>query len=161
MARQAERERVERERVDARKRKEVQRITDERRREEDRRRIVPDRQPRDDIINGSRHLISENEHPSLDLNKEDKTLPFNNDGPTSKTNSIVSLLGNKQKREDHNVKRAESMKVGGIRVPKRTPSFTTRRRTQSFRKLHKLEQVFMQNFKINFETNIIFIDLSE
>ncbi len=37
------------------------------------------------------------------------------------------------------VKRAESMRVE-LKKPKRTPSFTTRRRTQSFRKLQRLEQ---------------------
>lgn len=39
------------------------------------------------------------------------------------------------------VKRAESMKADVYKKPKRTPSFTTRRRTQSFRKLQKLENV--------------------
>lgn len=39
------------------------------------------------------------------------------------------------------VKRAESMKADTYKKPKRTPSFTTRRRTQSFRKLQKLENV--------------------
>lgn len=34
------------------------------------------------------------------------------------------------------VKRAESMKAEYNKKPRRTPSFTTRRRTQSFRKLH-------------------------
>ena len=36
------------------------------------------------------------------------------------------------------VKRAESMKVD-LKKPKRTPSFTTRRRTQSFRKHKRME----------------------
>ncbi|CAB3231870.1 unnamed protein product, partial [Arctia plantaginis] len=35
-------------------------------------------------------------------------------------------------KNEHNVKRAESMSV--VKTPKRTPSFTTRRRTQSFRR---------------------------
>lgn len=39
------------------------------------------------------------------------------------------------------VKRAESMKADAYKKPKRTPSFTTRRRTQSFRKLQKLENL--------------------
>lgn len=39
------------------------------------------------------------------------------------------------------VKRSESMKADVYKKPKRTPSFTTRRRTQSFRKLQKLENV--------------------
>lgn len=34
------------------------------------------------------------------------------------------------------MKRAESMKAEYNKKPRRTPSFTTRRRTQSFRKLH-------------------------
>lgn len=38
------------------------------------------------------------------------------------------------------MKRAESMKVD-LKKPKRTPSFTTRRRTQSFRKQQKLENM--------------------
>ena len=38
------------------------------------------------------------------------------------------------------IKRAESMKVE-MKKPKRTPSFTTRRRTQSFRKLQQLDQL--------------------
>lgn len=39
------------------------------------------------------------------------------------------------------IKRSESMKADVYKKPKRTPSFTTRRRTQSFRKLQKLENV--------------------
>ena len=38
------------------------------------------------------------------------------------------------------IKRAESMKAE-MKKPKRTPSFTTRRRTQSFRKLQQLDQL--------------------
>jgi len=38
------------------------------------------------------------------------------------------------------VKRSESMRVD-LKKPKRTPSFTTRRRTQSFRKLQRLDNV--------------------
>lgn len=41
------------------------------------------------------------------------------------------------------MKRAESMRVE-LKKPKRTPSFTTRRRTQSFRKLQRLEQQLEQ-----------------
>lgn len=53
-ARQAEKERVERARIEERKRKEVQRITEERKREEERRRLLDNshRTQRDDI-NGS------------------------------------------------------------------------------------------------------------
>ena len=38
------------------------------------------------------------------------------------------------------IKRTESMNAE-LKKPKRTPSFTTRRRTQSFRKLQRLEQL--------------------
>ncbi|XP_075227745.1 spectrin beta chain, non-erythrocytic 5 kst isoform X2 [Lycorma delicatula] len=55
-----------------------------------------------------------------------------------KSSSISSLFGDRLRKGD--IKRAESMKVD-LKKPKRTPSFTTRRRTQSFRKLQKLEQL--------------------
>lgn len=54
-----------------------------------------------------------------------------------KSGSLTQLIGDRMRRE---MKRAESMKVD-LKKPKRTPSFTTRRRTQSFRKLHKLDQM--------------------
>lgn len=50
-----------------------------------------------------------------------------------KSNSIVNLLRRGSGSESSSVKRAESMKVGP-KLTKRTPSFTTRRRAQSFRK---------------------------
>ncbi|XP_073969406.1 spectrin beta chain, non-erythrocytic 5 kst isoform X2 [Rhodnius prolixus] len=174
-ARQAERERVERERFEARKRKEIQRISEERRKEDERRKQE---------INGGPEIV-ENKHPSTleekhdvevrkgsvelpklitnsDLLKKDvessqypvtksqtvATLTFRKtildkirerlpqDSPIAlqKSGSISSLFGDRLKKGD--VKRAESMKAD-IKKPKRTPSFTTRRRTQSFRKLHK------------------------
>ena len=53
-ARQAEKERVERSRIEERKRKEVQRITDERKQEEDRRRYIDNsHHGRKDELNGS------------------------------------------------------------------------------------------------------------
>lgn len=54
-----------------------------------------------------------------------------------KAGSLSQLFGDRMRRE---MKRAESMKVE-TKKPKRTPSFTTRRRTQSFRKLQKLDQM--------------------
>lgn len=52
-ARQAEKERVERARIEERKRKEVQRITEERKREEERRRLLDSSHRAHDEINGS------------------------------------------------------------------------------------------------------------
>ncbi|KAK7865818.1 hypothetical protein R5R35_001276 [Gryllus longicercus] len=117
--RQAERERLDRERIEARKRLEVQRITDERRREDDRRRIQELRSRED--INGSSSQIE----TGIGLNLEPTESPQKN-----------KFLNIGDRRGD--IKRAESMKVE-LKKPKRTPSFTTRRRTQSFRKLQRLE----------------------
>nr|CAD7193717.1 unnamed protein product [Timema douglasi] len=126
-ARLAEKERIERERLEARKRREVQRITDERRREDERRRVQEGRGPRDEI-NGS-----EQYEGSPRLNTLDVPVP----GSIQKAGSVSQLFGDQMRRE---IKRAESMKVE-LKKPKRTPSFTTRRRTQSFRKLQRLEQL--------------------
>uniref|UniRef100_A0A8D8QLB4 Spectrin beta chain, non-erythrocytic 5 n=1 Tax=Cacopsylla melanoneura TaxID=428564 RepID=A0A8D8QLB4_9HEMI len=119
-ARIMERERVEKERLEARKRREVQRITDERKREDTRRRVLdPTRE--DNTVNGDDGLSRLNVPNSL-----------------HKSGSISSLFGDKMRKD---LKRAESMKADLTKKPKRTPSFTTRRRTQSFRKLQKLEQL--------------------
>lgn len=51
-----------------------------------------------------------------------------------KSNSTTNFFGEQSRRSSEgNIKRAESMKVGP-KQPKRTPSFTTRRRAHSFRK---------------------------
>lgn len=52
-----------------------------------------------------------------------------------KSNSVANIFGDRLRRssEPNKVKRAESMK-NVPKTPKRTPSFTTRRRAQSFRK---------------------------
>nr|CAD7395713.1 unnamed protein product [Timema poppensis] len=67
------------------------------------------------------------------LNTLDVPVP----GSIQKAGSVSQLFGDQMRRE---IKRAESMKVE-LKKPKRTPSFTTRRRTQSFRKLQRLEQL--------------------
>lgn len=58
-----------------------------------------------------------------------------------KSSSIVNMFGERLRRvpDNGNVKRAESMKIGP-KIPKRTPSFTTRRRAQSFRKNQQTDQ---------------------
>ncbi|XP_052120778.1 spectrin beta chain, non-erythrocytic 1 isoform X4 [Frankliniella occidentalis] len=158
-ARLAERERVEKERVEARKRKEVQRITDERRREDERRRVPEVRLGRDEV-NGDRHdssgslevipsgssVFNEDEtsmERALPLTKSNSVSavdttrlhPDSTDTGVQKSSSISQMF----RKATGDVKRAESMRVE-LKKPKRTPSFTTRRRTQSFRKLQKLEQ---------------------
>lgn len=61
-----------------------------------------------------------------------------------KSNSVANIFGDRLRRGSgepgSNVKRAESMKVGP-KQPKRTPSFTTRRRAQSFRKNQQADQL--------------------
>lgn len=59
-----------------------------------------------------------------------------------KSSSIVNMLGSLRRSsgDASYVKRAESMKIGP-KIPKRTPSFTTRRRAQSFRKNQQPDQM--------------------
>ncbi|XP_065157650.1 spectrin beta chain isoform X3 [Atheta coriaria] len=107
----AERERQEQERVAQRKKLEMQRITEQRRQE------GPQEQThiRNDV-NGN------GPEPGTVVN-------------LTKSNSIASMFGDKVQAVQAavNVKRAESMKLAiPSRPPKRTPSFTTRRRS-SFR----------------------------
>ncbi|KAF6212345.1 hypothetical protein GE061_012867 [Apolygus lucorum] len=163
-ARQAEKERLEKERVEARKRKEVQRISDERRKEDERRRYEMNGGP--DSLDKNMSM-SDSNPDAVDLSealalpplvtKDDESAPSDFQLPVlykspsasmvpmrllpqgspsllQKSGSISSLFGDRLKRGD--VKRAESMKAD-LKKPKRTPSFTTRRRTQSFRKLQK------------------------
>ncbi|KAJ8891682.1 hypothetical protein PR048_004211 [Dryococelus australis] len=92
-ARQVEKERLERERLEARKRREVQRITDERRREDERRRQQEVRSPREEMngadvpdSNTSRVLALEVPEP----------------GPLQKSGSISQLFGDQMRRVDVN-----------------------------------------------------------
>ncbi|XP_076644007.1 spectrin beta chain, non-erythrocytic 5 kst isoform X2 [Halictus rubicundus] len=138
-ARQAEKERVERARLEERKRKEVQRITEERKREEERRRLLdsPHRTVHDEI-NGTT-----DEHESINKLSPLKAAisPENLDAtPNQKAHGISHVFGEKLRRTTPDIKRAESMKVD-TKKPRRTPSFTTRRRTQSFRKLQRMENM--------------------
>ncbi|XP_076761659.1 spectrin beta chain, non-erythrocytic 5 kst isoform X2 [Xylocopa sonorina] len=139
-ARQAEKERIERARLEERKRKEVQRITEERKREEERRRLLdsPHRTMHVDEVNGTSE-----EHDSINKLSPIKTstMPENLDSiPSQKAHGLSHVFGEKLRRTTPDIKRAESMKVD-TKKPKRTPSFTTRRRTQSFRKLQRMENM--------------------
>ncbi|XP_055643020.1 spectrin beta chain isoform X2 [Toxorhynchites rutilus septentrionalis] len=125
-ARIAEKERVERERHEALKQKEVQRITEERRRND----------VNSSAVNGYRDTPNKSSTPShlspasgTGLSKEAPDV-----SPVQKSNSFAMMLQERLRRgSEGNIKRAESMKIGP-KPAKRTPSFTTRRRAQSFRK---------------------------
>lgn len=138
-AKRAEKERIEKERLEAIKQKEVQRITEERRRNEkiDVRHELSDRVNEQDIAQiPLQHSAS---HDTIARNLD----PINNNiGIVQKSSSIVNLFGDRIRRSSDagNVKRAESMKIGP-KLPKRTPSFTTRRRAQSFRKSQHPDQL--------------------
>ncbi|CAL1674075.1 unnamed protein product [Lasius platythorax] len=137
-ARQAEKERVERERIEERKRKEVQRITEERKREEERRRLLDSsHRAQHDEVNGS-----VDEHESVNILSPLKGATSETAEPATpqKSHGISHVFGEKLRRATSDIKRAESMKVD-TKKPKRTPSFTTRRRTQSFRKLQRMENM--------------------
>ncbi|XP_062560998.1 spectrin beta chain, non-erythrocytic 5 isoform X2 [Armigeres subalbatus] len=122
-ARIAEKERVERERHEALKQKEVQRITEERRRHD----------VNTSVTNGYDTPIKSSTpshlSPAAGLSKEAPDV-----SPVQKSNSFATMLQERLRRgSEGNIKRAESMKIGP-KPAKRTPSFTTRRRAQSFRK---------------------------
>lgn len=128
-AKRAEKDRIEKERLEAMKQKEVQRITEERRRNN-----IND-SPESDV---NRNLVYPNalqQSSSYDKITGNSNQMQNNNNNVQKSNSIVNLFGDRLRRgsDSLNVKRAESMKIGP-KIAKRTPSFTTRRRAQSFRK---------------------------
>ncbi|XP_033210984.1 spectrin beta chain, non-erythrocytic 1 isoform X3 [Belonocnema kinseyi] len=137
-ARQAEKERVEKARLEERKRKEVQRITEERKREEERRRLLdgPHRVAHEEINGNSDDHESVNGLSPLKSGVVDKT----ETAVDNKSYGITHMFGDRLRRSNVDIKRAESMKVD-TKKPKRTPSFTTRRRTQSFRKHQRMENM--------------------
>ncbi|XP_045137790.1 spectrin beta chain, non-erythrocytic 1-like isoform X9 [Portunus trituberculatus] len=155
-AKRAEVARKEQERMENMKRKEVQRITDERRREDERRRTQEIKFTKEDMervrlnMNGdyskvppsSRELDSQSssssEAPETATTPEGhprKNLEVPESGGLYRSGSQTSLSSLKR-----DLKRAESMKVD-LKKAKRTPSFTTRRRTQSFRKHKRMENM--------------------
>uniref|UniRef100_A0A182Y8X9 Uncharacterized protein n=1 Tax=Anopheles stephensi TaxID=30069 RepID=A0A182Y8X9_ANOST len=151
-ARIAEKERIERERHEALKQKEVQRITEERRRREPASingyndsvsgmgnasgghlsspagaGMMVDRND-SSVGSGAGMMNTSNSTASVGVSNADQT------SPVQKSNSFATMLQERLRRgSDSNIKRAESMKMG-LKPVKRAPSFTTRRRAQSFRK---------------------------
>lgn len=128
-AQRTEKERIEKERYEILKQKEMHRITEERRRNE-LSNGVSDRPPAPAFSTAKSSPIAQPRH-------EEDT--FNN---VQKSSSIVNIFGERLRRgsDPNNVKRAESMKIGP-KAAKRTPSFTTRRRAQSFRKNQQAESL--------------------
>ncbi|XP_058446279.1 spectrin beta chain, non-erythrocytic 5 isoform X3 [Malaya genurostris] len=125
-ARIAEKERVERERHEALKQKEVQRITEERRRHD----------VGTSVVNGysdttpNKSTTPSHLTPEIHVSRETAEIS----PVVQKSNSFATMLQERLRRgSEGNIKRAESMKIGP-KPAKRTPSFTTRRRAQSFRK---------------------------
>uniref|UniRef100_A0A0P4VYS0 Uncharacterized protein n=1 Tax=Scylla olivacea TaxID=85551 RepID=A0A0P4VYS0_SCYOL len=157
-AKRAEVARKEQERMENMKRKEVQRITDERRREDERRRTQEIKFTKEDMervrlnMNGDYSKVPPS---SRELDSQSrKNLEVPESGGLYRSGSQTSLSslkrGNSLRQEmlrthSHfnrgvDLKRAESMKVD-LKKAKRTPSFTTRRRTQSFRKHKRMENM--------------------
>lgn len=134
-AKRAEKERIEKERLQMIKQKEVQRITEERRRNENRN---VEHDPSLDSHDSQRiAAIPLQQSASYDSVAVANDISNN----VQKSSSIVHLFGERLRRGSDcgNVKRSESMKIGP-KLPKRTPSFTTRRRAQSFRKSQHSDQ---------------------
>ncbi|VEN48181.1 unnamed protein product [Callosobruchus maculatus] len=117
LARKAEKDRMEQEKLEQRKRKEIARITELRRQESNEPRyanIQEEHKVNGEAVNGDSPATSPGTKQS---------------GVTlRKTNSMAHMF-ERRRGSDASIKRAESMKVGpSMKPPKRTPSFTTRRR---------------------------------
>ncbi|XP_049531966.1 spectrin beta chain, non-erythrocytic 1 isoform X2 [Anopheles darlingi] len=141
-ARIAEKERIERERHEALKQKEVQRITEERRRREPGTINGYNESMLNTSTTSAGHLsVMDRNDPSsvanpLNSSASSTGIAVGHDQNSSvqKSNSFATMLQERLRRgSDSNIKRAESMKMG-LKPVKRAPSFTTRRRAQSFRK---------------------------
>lgn len=104
-AKEAERERLELERLAQRKQQEMQRLTELRRQESQ-------RDKREELLNGNGKVDKEDTNTGSFL---------------TKSNSVAHMFTDKIRR-GQDIKRAESMKTGQSKPPKRAPSFTTRRR---------------------------------
>ncbi|KAJ8962237.1 hypothetical protein NQ318_018209 [Aromia moschata] len=123
LARKAEKERIEHERLEQRKRQEMARIAELRRQEsrerDSRYHNIPEGRINGDTIESTEPQVltpPPSVKPTISLRK---------------TNSVAHMFERDRMRRgsDSSVKRAESMKVGpSSKPPKRTPSFTTRRR---------------------------------
>lgn len=135
-AKQAEKERLDRERFETLKRKEVDRINEERRKNQKHIPTVTEMQPLATPIVKSASATSYDYDPNRSGDLDDSQM-----SAVQKSNSIAQMFGDRLRRgSENNIKRAESMKLGP-KPAKRTPSFTTRRRASSFRKTQQSEPI--------------------
>uniref|UniRef100_A0A6B2E568 Putative beta chain spectrin n=1 Tax=Phlebotomus kandelakii TaxID=1109342 RepID=A0A6B2E568_9DIPT len=131
-AQRAEKERLAKERLESLKQKEVQRITEERRKNEK----MDKNGPTEATMVASPYAVNSSKSMVSIPGQESATASPNSlpQATVQKSNSVTTFFGDRLRRgSEGNIKRAESMKVGP-KQPKRTPSFTTRRRAHSFRK---------------------------
>ncbi|KMY97352.1 spectrin beta chain, non-erythrocytic 5 isoform X5 [Drosophila simulans] len=140
-----EKERLEKERLEQLKQRELQRLADERRRAEKQHehRQNAASQEKTPIFSSPMVTPAQTSGPqSPALSQAQLRPPFGDDNEhlALQKSSSSGMFGDRLRRgsADANVKRAESMKVQPKQA-KRTPSFTTRRRAQSFRKNQKGE----------------------
>ncbi|KAI8126099.1 non-erythrocytic 5, Spectrin beta chain [Lucilia cuprina] len=145
LAKLKEKERLEKERLEMLKQKELQRLNDERRRAEKQmeHRNNANNQEKTPIFSSPMVTVtagSGNNTPSQNTQSPLRPVSaYEDDQYGLQKSSSSNIFGDRLRRgSDQNVKRAESMKVQQ-KQPKRTPSFTTRRRAQSFRKNQKGE----------------------
>lgn len=130
-ARKNEKERIEKERIKALKQKEVQRITEERRRNDKQIETSYGAEESPTITSSQNNGQSQQMAIAGGLKPSNSSDSLNQ---VQKSNSFINIFGDRLRRgSEGNVKRAESMKIGP-KGPKRTPSFTTRKRPSSFRK---------------------------
>ncbi|XP_052847528.1 spectrin beta chain, non-erythrocytic 5 isoform X3 [Drosophila gunungcola] len=138
-----EKERLEKERLEQLKQRELQRLADERRRAEKQHehRQNAASQEKTPIFSSPMVTPAQTSGPQSPVPAQLRP-PFGdeNEHLALQKSSSSGMFGDRLRRgsADANVKRAESMKVQPKQA-KRTPSFTTRRRAQSFRKNQKGE----------------------
>ncbi|KAH8300440.1 hypothetical protein KR018_005664 [Drosophila ironensis] len=143
ISKRQEKERLEKERLEQIKQRELQRLADERRRAEKQQEHRQNAASQEKTPIFSAPMVtpsqggSASQSPAILLKP-----PFGDDSENLALQKSGSsgMFGDRLRRgsADANVKRAESMKVQPKQA-KRTPSFTTRRRAQSFRKNQKGE----------------------
>ncbi|XP_050742580.1 spectrin beta chain, non-erythrocytic 5 isoform X2 [Drosophila biarmipes] len=140
-----EKERLEKERLEQLKQRELQRLADERRRAEKQHEHRQNAASQEKTPIFSSPMVtpaqtSGSQSPALGQVQLRPPFGDENEHLALQKSSSSGMFGDRLRRgsADANVKRAESMKVQPKQA-KRTPSFTTRRRAQSFRKNQKGE----------------------
>ncbi|XP_020812650.1 spectrin beta chain, non-erythrocytic 1 isoform X1 [Drosophila serrata] len=147
ISKRQEKERLEKERLEQIKQRELQRLADERRRAEKQQEHRQNAASQEKTPIFSSPMVTPAQtagagaqSPSVGQAQLRPQLSDENEHLALQKSSSSGMFGDRLRRgsADANVKRAESMKVQPKQA-KRTPSFTTRRRAQSFRKNQKGE----------------------